>query len=96
MLKSLLFLEKMHLDDTIVFTSINFDKYQDQLDNLRSMCLADFASSHVSKKVGHMSVGPDEVKRYTLPKSNINNVECHPNIIALKNELGEMRKYIQH
>ena len=60
------------------------------------MCLADFASSHVSKKVGHMSVGPDEVKRYTLPKSNINNVECDPNIIALKNELGEMWKYIQH
>ena len=96
MLKSLLFLEKMHLDDTILFTSIIFDKYQDQLDNLRSMCLADFASSHVSKKVGDMSIGPDEVKRYTLPKSNINNVECDPNIIALKNELGEMQKYIQH
>ena len=48
------------------------------------------ASSHVSKQAGDMSVVPDEIKSYTVPKSIIDDVECIPNIIVLKNELGEM------
>ena len=56
------------------------------------MCLADFASSYVSKKVDDLSIALDEIKSYTVPVSNINDVKLNPNIIVLKNELGEMRK----
>ena len=41
----------MHLDDTSVFASNIIGKYENRLDNLDSICLADFASSYVSKKV---------------------------------------------
>ena len=40
----------MHPDDENVFASNIIDKYENQPDNLHSMCLADFASSYVSKK----------------------------------------------
>ena len=56
------------------------------------MCLADFASSYVSKKVDDLSIEPDEIKCYNVLVSNINDVELNPNIIVLKNEVGEMRK----
>ena len=56
------------------------------------MCLADFASSYVSKKVDDLSIALDEIKSYTVPVSNINDVKLNPNIIVLKNELGEMWK----
>ena len=92
MLKSLSTLEKMHPDDTNVFASNIIDKYENWLDNLHSMCLADFASSYVSKKVDDLSIALDEIKSYTVPVSNINDVKLNPNIIVLKNELGEMRK----
>ena len=35
----------MHPDDTNVFTSNFIDKYENQTNNLNSMCLADFAST---------------------------------------------------
>ena len=92
MLKSLSTLEKMHPDDTNVFASNIIDKYENWLDNLHSMCLADFASSYVSKKVDDLSIAVDEIKSYTVPVSNINDVKLNPNIIVLKNELGEMWK----
>ena len=57
------------------------------------MCLADFASSYVSKKAEDLSLEPDEVKSYTVPLSSIDGVKLNPNIIVLKNELGEMRKH---
>ena len=34
----------------------------------------------------------DEIKSYTIPVSNIDDIWPNPNIIALKNEHGEMRK----
>ena len=74
MLKSLSTLEKMHPDDTNVFASNIIDKYENWLDNLHSMCLADFASSYVSKKVDDLSIALDEIKSYTVPVSNVNDV----------------------
>ena len=65
---------------------------ENQPDNLHSMCLADFASSYVSKKVGDLPIELAEIKSYTVPVSNINDVKLSPNIIVLKNELGEMQK----
>ena len=39
-----------------------------------------------------MPIEPDEIKSYTDPVSRIDDVKVNPNIIVLKNELGEMRK----
>ena len=57
------------------------------------MRLADFAPSYVSKKVDDFPIEP--VKSYTVLLSNINDVKLNPDIIVLKNELGEMRKRSQ-
>ena len=48
------------------------------------MCLADFASSYVSKKVDDLSIEPDEIKSYTVPVSNINDVKLNPNNYCFK------------
>ena len=92
-LKSLSILEKMHPDDTNVFVSSFIDKYENPLDNLHSMCLVDFASSYVNKKLDDLSIALDKIKSYTVPISHINDVKLNPNIIVVKNELGEMRKH---
>ena len=59
------------------------------------MCLADFTSSYISKKADDLPIEPDEIKSYTVPLSNINDVRFNPSIIVLKNELGEMQKRSQ-
>ena len=56
------------------------------------MCLADFASSYVTKKADDLPIQPDEIKSYTVQVSNIDDVSLNPNIIVLKNDLGEMQK----
>ena len=56
------------------------------------MCLADFASSYISKEANDLLIEADEIKSYTVPVSNINDVKLNSNIIVLKNELDEMRK----
>ena len=56
------------------------------------MCLADFASIYVSKKTDDFPIEPDEMKSYTVPVSNIDDVNLNPNVIVLKNKHGEMRK----
>ena len=95
MLKSLSTLEKVHPDDKNVFVSNIFDKYENQPDNLHSVCLADFVSSYISKKVDHLSIEPDEIKSCTVSVSNVNDVKLNPNIIVVKNEPGKMRKRSQ-
>ena len=95
LLKSLSTLQKMHPDDTNLFASNIIDKYENQPDNLHSICLADLTPSYVSKKVDNLPIEPDEIKSYTVPVSNINNVKLNPDIIILKNELGEMRNRSQ-
>ena len=70
----------MHPDDTNVFASNVIDKYENQPDDLHSMCLADFASSYISNKADDLLIEPDEIKSFNR------------NIIVLKNELGEMWK----
>ena len=54
MLKSLSVLEKMHNDDANMFASNIIEKYKNQLDNLHSICLADFAFSYVCKKASNL------------------------------------------
>ena len=92
MLKLLSILEKIHPDDTNVFASNIIDKYENRPANLHSTCLADFASSYVSKKAEDLPIKSDEIKSYTVPVSSIDDVKLNPNKIVLKNELGEMRK----
>ena len=59
------------------------------------MCLADFASSYISKKTDDLQIQSDEIKSYTVLVSNIDDVKLNPSIIVLKNELGKMRKRSQ-
>ena len=92
MLKSLSTSEKMHPDDTNAFASNITDKCENRTDSLHSMHLADSALSYVSKKVDDLSIESDEIKSYTVPVSNINDVALNPNMIVLKNELGDMLK----
>ena len=73
----------MHPDDTNVFVS-NIDKYENWPDNLNSMCSPDFWSSYVSKKVDDVLIEHDEIKSYTVPVFNIDDVNHNPNIIVLK------------
>lgn len=51
------------------------------------MCLADLASSFISKKAVDV---PIENYYYLKILINIDDVELNPDIIALKNDLGEM------
>ena len=88
MLKPLSTLENMHPKDSNVFASNIIDKYENQPVDLHSLCLADFASNCVSKKSG--SVPVDENKSYTIPVSNIDDIEPNPNIIVLKNKHSEI------
>ena len=80
----------MHPDHANVFASSIIDKYENLPNNMHSMCLADFASIYVNKKAEERE--PHEIKSYTIPVSSINDFKLNPNIIVLKNELGEMRK----
>ena len=84
----------MHPDDADVFPSKIIDKYKNRPDNLHSMCSADFASSYVSRKI-NVPIEPDEIKCYTVPVSNVNDVKLKSDMIVLKNELGEMWKRSQ-
>ena len=78
----------MHPDDTNAFASNIIDKYEHRPDNLHSMCLVDFVSSYVIKKVDDLPVELDEIKNHTVPVSNIDYVKLNPNIIVLTNEFG--------
>ena len=62
MLKVVTILQKMHPDDTNVFTSITIDKYKNRPDNLHSVCLPDFTSSYVTKKADDLPREPHEIK----------------------------------
>ena len=75
MLKSLSTLEKTHPDDTNVFASNIIDKYENRPSNLHPVCLADFGSSYASKNIDDLLIEPDEIKSYTVPVSNINDVK---------------------
>ena len=68
----------MHPDNTNVFASNIIDKYENQPDSLNSMYLADFASSYISKR-HDLPVEADEIKSYTAPVSNIDDVELKEN-----------------
>ena len=87
---SLSIFKKMHRDDTNVFASNIIDKYQNWLDHLHSVCLADFPSSYVSKKADVL-VEPDEVKSCIVLVFNI-DIKLNLSVIVLNNELGEMQK----
>ena len=92
MLKSQSILEKMHPEDANIFASNIIDKYENRPDDLHSLSLADFASNYIGKVSGDVLVESDDIKSYTVPVSNVNDIEPNPNLIALKNKHGEMQK----
>ena len=83
MLKSLSILGKMNTDDTNVFASSMIDKYENQPDSLHSMCLTDIASSYVAKKAGDVQIEPEEIENFTVPVSNMDDVENYLRILLL-------------
>ena len=83
MLKSQSLLQKMHPEDTNVFASNIIDNHENRPDDLHSLCLADFASNDVSKTSGNVAVETDDIKTYTIPVSNIDDIEPNPIVIAL-------------
>ena len=92
MLKLLSILEKMHSEDTNMFAFSVIEKYENRLDDQHSLCLADFASNYVSKKSDDVPVESDDIKSYTIPVSNFDDIDPNSNMIALKIKHGEMRK----
>lgn len=75
----------MHHDDTNVLASNIIEEYENRPDNLHSLCLADFALSFASKKASDVHIEPGNIKSYTVPTSNINDVESNPNKILSGN-----------
>ena len=45
-----------------------------------------------AKKSGDIPIESDEIKSYTIPVSNIDDIEPNPSIIFLRNKHGKMRK----
>ena len=80
-MKSLSILEKMHPNDTNVSAVDIIDKCENRADNLHSMCLADFSSSCLSKKADDLQI-EREIKSYTFPVSNIDDVKLNAIIIV--------------
>ena len=68
-----------------VFASNIIGKYENQPDDLHSLCLADFASRYISKKAVEVPIEPDEIKSYSAPVVNIDDVKPNLHIIILKN-----------
>ena len=62
MLKSVSILEKMHPDDLIYLHLILSTNFKNRADNLHLICLADFASSYVSKREDDLPLEPDKIK----------------------------------
>ena len=68
------------------------DKYENRPDSLEDLCLADFVSNYESTKVREFTDESEEIESYTVPISDFVHVPPNPNIVVLKNNLGEMRK----
>ena len=75
------------------FNIIN--EFENRPDNLHSLWSADFSSSYVSKKTDDVPVEPDKIRSCSVSASNIDDVKVNPDIIVLRNELGETRKRSQ-
>ena len=67
----------MYPDDANVFACNIINKCENRPDNLDLMCLADLASSYASKKVDDLAIELDEIKSYTVPASNINDIKLN-------------------
>lgn len=74
MLKLPSILEKIYPGDANTFVSIIIDKYENRLDELHSLCLADEHQIYISKKEVdvHVSIEHDKIKSYSVPVVNIN------------------------
>ena len=82
----------MHPDDTNVYALSPLDKCGNRPDILEDLCLADFVSNYESTKVKDFTDESEDIESYTVPVSDFVYVPPNPNIVVLKNNLGEMRK----
>lgn len=81
----------MDPEDTKAYASSILDKYQNYLDEVEGTCLADFTSNYIGKKADE-SVDESDIKSCTILVSGFEEESRSSNIVALKNEMGKMRK----
>lgn len=83
----------MELEETNIYEPNIRDRYENHPDNLNDMCLADFATTYIYKKVD-VDFEPDDEKSYIKPVLEINKEEYVKTAITtkLKNGWGKTRK----
>lgn len=92
MLKDQSVLETMDPEDSNVYQTNMLDKYANRPDDLEEMCYADVSTTYISKSAIEVQVESEDIQYYTMPIGAIEEVEPTSRIIALKNDLGKMKK----
>ena len=94
-------------DDTDIFAVSPLDKYENRPDSLENMCLADFIANYRHKSATDADpVEENTIEGYLKPvagyindddndNNDINNDDKIPDVIKLKNDLGDMKKRIR-
>ena len=100
-------LDRMDDDDTDIFAVSPLDKYENRPDSLENMCLADFIANYRHKSATDADpVEDNTIEGYLKPvagyindddndNNDINNDDKIPDVIKLKNDLGDMKKRIR-
>ena len=92
-------LENMHPDDNNIYAPNILDKYAhrpDKPNEMKDMCLADFATMYVHHKAYEPQLESDDIRNYTTDISPVdveNDEESSKvEIITLKDDMGKMKK----
>ena len=87
-LKSQTLLEKKNANDTNIYALGILDRYENRLDDLNVLCLADFVSSYISKKAVDIAVEFVDLNNYILSVTDFWGTPLCKKVIKLKNGLG--------
>ena len=87
-LKSQTLLEKINASDTNIYASGILDRYENRPDDLNDLCLADFASSYISKKAVDITVEFEDLNNYIWSVTYFWGTQLCKKVIKLKNGLG--------
>ena len=87
-LKSQTLLEKKNANDTNIYPLGILDRYDNRLDDLNVLCLADFVSSYISKKAVDIAVEFVDLNNYILSVTDFWGTPLCKKVIKLKNGLG--------
>ena len=87
-LKSQTLLEKKNANDTNIYAIGILDRYENRLDDLNVLCLADFVSSYIRKKAVDIAVEFVDLNNYILSVTDFWGTPLCKKVIKLKNGLG--------